>query len=368
MKRDGAERRRELLLFHPAGVFFVLSTAAAALLPWLWALSLRDPLQAHVRLGIFGFGGVAVLGYLLTAQRAWTGLDAPLPALVLVALAAAARIIALLCPEAIWPVCVPLILIALAILLPVLQARRWDRLLLALTPFALIGTEVAFIRQQVAATFLPIVMAVLILAVGGRMVPAFLAEEQRRRGFLNRTTVAVWPVLGLAGLGLALNDMAALLALGSTALWVLYQAGKGIDAWPANRILSIGYAMLAPGLLSIPATRMGLLPQMVQIHLLTMGAMGSMIAAVACRVSMRRIEGIGLKPLARHWIVLWLILAATVTRCLAEFVPMREAIMVASGITWSAAWLLFLSVQLTALVHPAPFPLLSAERARLKPA
>src|SRR5690606_10236928 len=98
MKRDGAERRRELLLFHPAGVFFVLSTAAAALLPWLWALSLRDPLQAHVRLGIFGFGGVAVLGYLLTAQRAWTGLDAPLPALVLVALAAAARIIALLCP------------------------------------------------------------------------------------------------------------------------------------------------------------------------------------------------------------------------------------------------------------------------------
>ncbi|MBN9547898.1 MAG: NnrS family protein [Alphaproteobacteria bacterium] len=70
---DGVKRRP--LIFHPAGVFFALAAVVAAVLPWLWLLPLTDPGQAHVRLGIFGFGGMAVSGYLLTAQRAWTGLE-----------------------------------------------------------------------------------------------------------------------------------------------------------------------------------------------------------------------------------------------------------------------------------------------------
>lgn len=67
--------KRRPLIFHPAGVFFALAAVVAAVLPWLWLLPLTDPGQAHVRLGIFGFGGMAVSGYLLTAQRAWTGLE-----------------------------------------------------------------------------------------------------------------------------------------------------------------------------------------------------------------------------------------------------------------------------------------------------
>jgi len=129
-------------------------------------------------------------------------------------------------------------------------------------------------------------------------------------------------------------------------------------------MLCLGYAALAAGLLGIVATRLGILPPLAQVHLLTMGTMGSMVAAVAARVSMRRIEDIGLVPLTRHWIALWLIFAATAARCLAEMLtPHHNALMITAGILWSAAWLLFLSAHLAALGHPAPFPLLSAERA-----
>ena len=65
--------KRSPLIFYPAGVFFALAAIVAIILPWLWLLPLADPGQAHVRLGIFGFGGMAVSGYLLSAQRAWTG-------------------------------------------------------------------------------------------------------------------------------------------------------------------------------------------------------------------------------------------------------------------------------------------------------
>ena len=71
-------------------------------------------------------------------------------------------------------------------------------------------------------------------------------------------------------------------------------------------------------------------------------------------------------PLARHWIALWLIFAATGARCLAEMAAPHYALMIMAGIAWSTAWLLFLSTHLAALRDPAPFPLLSAERARVE--
>lgn len=354
--------RRGLLVWHPAGVFFALCAAIAAALPWLWLLPLADPSQAHIRLGIFGFGGMAVSGYLLTAQRSWTGRDPPLPALFLGVLALGARIVAIVRPDMIWPVVLPLLVIALTILLPVLRARRWDRLPLALAPLGLIVLETALTRQQIPAALLPAAMALLILTVGGRMIPAFLAEERRRRGLPDKPASPVWPGLALISLGLALEGPPGLLALAASALWVFHRALGGFYAWPATRMLCLGYAALALGILGIPAARLGLIPPLAQTHLLTMGAMGAMVMAVAGRVSMRRVDGIGLMPLARHRLALWLLLLATGMRCLAEIVPAHEALISAAGIVWSAAWLLFLSAHLTALGRPTPFPLLSARR------
>ncbi|MBN9550825.1 MAG: NnrS family protein [Alphaproteobacteria bacterium] len=179
--------KRNLLIFRPAGVFFALAAMVAAILPWLWLLPLADPGQAHVRLGIFGFGGMTVSGYLLTAQRAWTGAEAPLPILGLAALALGARMLALAEPQSTWLVCLPLLVVALAILLPVLYARRWDKAPLALVPLGLVIAEGALVRQQISAAALPQAMGALILPVGGRMITAFLIEERRRSSHIRQS-------------------------------------------------------------------------------------------------------------------------------------------------------------------------------------
>jgi uncharacterized protein involved in response to NO len=355
--------RRSQLIFHPAGVFFALAAIAAAVLPWLWLLPLTDSGQAHVRLGIFGFGGIAVSGYLLTAQRAWTRRDAPLPTLGLAGLALGARMLALAEPRSIWLVCLPLSVVALSILTPVLQARRWSKAPLALVPLGLVIAEVALVQQQIPAAALPLAMSALIMAVGGRMITAFLSEERRRRRLPQRRAVPVWPGIIMLGLGTISSGAMGTLALTFTVLWVLHKTLDGLGAWPANRMLCLAYAALAAGLLGIVAERLGLLPPLAQVHLLTMGTMGSMIAAVAARVTMRRIEGVGLMPLTRHWVVLWLIFVATGARCAAEVTAPHHTLLIIAGLTWSSAWLLFLSAHLAALRHPAPFPLLSAERA-----
>jgi uncharacterized protein involved in response to NO len=359
---------RNQLIFHPAGVFFALAAIIAAILPWLWLLPLTDSGQAHVRLGIFGFGGIAVSGYLLTAQRAWTRRDAPLPTLGLAGLALGARMLALAEPQSIWLVCLPLSVVALSILTPVLQARCWSKVPLALVPLGLVIAEVALIKQQIPATALPLAMSALIMAVGGRMITAFLSEEHRRRRLPQRPAVPVWPGIIMLGLGTLSSGAMGTLALAFTVLWVLHRTWDGLGAWPANQMLCLAYAALAAGLLGIAAERLGLLPPLAQVHLLTMGAMGSMIAAVAARVTMRRIKGVGLMPLTRHWIVLWLIFAATGARCAAEITAPYGMLMIIAGIAWSAAWFLFLSTHLSALRHPAPFPLLSAGHTRSKPA
>ena len=121
------------------------------------------------------FGGLAVSGYLLTAKKAWTGRDAPVPALALGALALGARVAALCAPGMIWPVLLPSLAIALPILWPVQQAGRRGKLLLATIPLALAAAEAALVELRMPVAGLPMAMAALILTVGGRMVPAFLA-------------------------------------------------------------------------------------------------------------------------------------------------------------------------------------------------
>ena len=190
---------RPLLAFHPAGVFFALAALMAAVLPWLWLLPLADPRLAHVRLGLFGFGGAAVCGYVMTAQKAWTGRPLPLPALGIGALVLAARLASLCRPEALWPVLLPAPALALAILWPVLRAGRWDKAPLAAVPLMLAAAEALLPVQPGLAGVLPEAMAVLVFLVGGRLVPAFTAEARRRRGLRQSCGLPLW--LGAVPLG-----------------------------------------------------------------------------------------------------------------------------------------------------------------------
>lgn len=362
--------RQPPLAWHPAGVFFTLAALIALGLPWLWLLALDDPRMVHLRLGIFGFGGGAVTGYVLTAQRAWTGRQPALPALALPALALGvlwltARGLALGLPDQPLAFLPPALAVALAVLWPVLVARRWGRLPVAAAPLALTLAEAALPAADIPPQTLALAMAALILFVGGRAIPAFLATDRQRRGLPPRPTGPLWPGLAALAAGLGLNGPGGLAGLVLAALWVLWRAWPGIrpgaptDA--ANRMLSLAYTGLAAGLCGIAAGRVDALPPLAALHLLTLGAMGPMILAFAARTTMHRPPGAGLRPRRRHWLALALIGAATLARVAAELDPANPWLTL-SGLAWSGAWALFLSVHAAALPHPTPHPVLSAAR------
>lgn len=356
-----AAASRPLLVFHPAGVFFALAAAMAVALPWLWLFPLQDPRLAHVRLGLFGFGGMAVCGYVLTAQRAWTGRAPPLPALALAASALAARLAALGFPQALWPLLL-LLPAALTALWPVMRAGRRDKVPLAAAPLLLVGAEALLSGWPDGAGLLPMGMAALIFVVGGRLVPAFTAEARRRRGLRVSRRPPLWPGVVLLAAGLFHAGGPGSLALLAALAWVALFSLDGLRLGPANRMLCLGYAGLVPGILAVVAARYALVPQIVQVHVLTMATMGPMILAIAARVAMRRPVGAELVPLGRHWAAFGLILAAAIARALAELPGAPPAWLTVAGIGWSAAWALFLSAHLQAWMRPAPFPLLSALR------
>ena len=363
--------RRGALGRHPAGVFFALAAACALALPWVWLLPLDDPRLAHLRLGIFGFGGAAVVGYILTAEKAWTGREPPLPALALGALMAAARLAALIRPETILPVAAPLLAVAAAVLWPVVAARRWERLPIASVPLALALAEAAVVRGDVPATPLPLAMAALILAVGGRAVPAFLAADAE----LARAATARpgphwssphWPGLVLVALAMALAGPARAVALLLAALWVPTRLRGFGRAGPANRMLALAYGGLAPALAALALAEAGPLsaaiPPAAAQHLVTMGVMGPMILAFAARATMRRPTGGRLCPRLRHRLAFAAILAATLVRAGAEATGDPAPWITLAGLIWSGGWLAFLAAHLPALARPAPFPVLSAAR------
>lgn len=360
MSPDGTPARAALWR-HPAGVFFALAAALATALPWVWLLPLDDPRLAHVRLGIFGFGGAAVAGYVLTAQRAWTGRDAPLPAWLLGTLALAARIAALRWPEAALAPALPLVPVAGSVLWPVVMARRWARLPLAAAPIALVLAEVALIRDHIPAGALPLAMAALILAVGGRAVPAFLASEPGR---VPGTTATgpLWPGLCLAGAAMVPAAVPSAIALALAALWVLTRVRGLWQAGAANLMLALAYAALAPALAGLALGRLGALPPAAAEHLVTMAAMGSMVLAFAARATMGRTDGGPLRPHPLHRMAFAALFAAALVRTTAEAADDPAPWIALSGALWSGAWLTFLGVHLPALARPAPFPVLSASR------
>ncbi|MFC3217523.1 NnrS family protein [Tianweitania populi] len=357
-------KSRSLLIFHPAGVFFALAAFMAAMLPWVWLLPLDDPQLAHVRLGLFGFGGLAISGYIMTAQKAWTGRPFPVSPLVLGALAFASRLVSLLFPADAWPMLLLALPVALFIMVPVLRAKRWDKVPLAMVPLLLVWAEVMLLQQRDLAGVLPVAISVLIFIVGGRVVPSFTAEARRRLGLGDLRRPLLWMAVVLLMIGLLDGGAIGTLALVAAMLWVMTCSIDGFGLGRANRMLSLGYAGLLPGLLAVVAARFGLVPHLVQVHALTMGTMGAMILAIASRVTMLRSEYTEIQPRRRHWYALGLIFGSAVARAFAEVSEQAPLCLLVAGTLWSAAWIVFLSAHVQALMKPAPFPLLSAKRPR----
>lgn len=357
----GGGRTRSLAR-HPAGPFFAISAALAVALPWLWILPFEDPRQVHLRLGLFGFGGAAILGYVLTAMPAWTGRGPVLPLAALWMLFLAGRAAGLFWPWEVWPALLPQLALGGAVLAPVAAARLWARLPLAALPLLAGLAEAGVIAGAVAPRGIALAMAVLVLTVGGRMLPAFLAAEAARQGREPPAPrLPLWPapvaaVLAIAWPPLGWPALMLVAAVMADRLRPALSPGAG----GANRMLAIGWAWVLPGLALSLLVAEG--PAMTAAeHLITTGAMGGAIMATASRAAMRRAGG-GLRPGAGQMAAFALISLAAILRPLSSLSEAEAGWLAASGLVWSLGWALFLAVHLRAMARPAPFPVLSARR------
>jgi uncharacterized protein involved in response to NO len=324
----------------------------------------------HAHEMLFGYLGAVMAGFILTAVPNWTG-RLPLSGAPLAALAAlwlAGRTAMLFDPEpfsgAILDLAFPLAL-ALSVWREIVAGRNFRNI-----PIALLLSlfAAANLLDHLAASF-PVldgygirlalaVAAMMIALVGGRITPSFTRNFLARIGLaplpapmdnLDRVALAttalslagwvVVPDAALVGAGLAAAGM--LLA----ARLLRWSGGHALGE-PIVLILHFGYLWLAVALLLLGVACLlpSSMPASAAIHALTAGAVGTMTLAVMTRVT----RGHTGRPIIadRATIAIYLLVTIGATlRALAPFMDdLYVPVLIAGGVSWSAAFALFVLV------------------------
>ncbi len=352
--------------------------------PLVWLLPdgiATDPVGWHLHELMFGTGGAAAGGYLLTALPAWTG-RGPAPAGIVLALSLLWIVgrFGFLLSEMVPPIAAAaatsayLVVLGAFILCELLTSRLWSRLWVVAPILGLMladGLLVSGAVQGRTGLCGVLLFALLISAIGGRAVPAFTHSWLKRRktatafrdgrwlGRLGISALVTGGVAALADAGTAAGILLVLsgtLQLARMAGWrsfrtVRYPALLLLHlAWlwlPAGLAL-VGLVLLSPQTLTLPAA----------LHALTMGAMGTMMLAIMSRAAMaRQGDRLVLSPvLASAFALVWL---SALIRIAAGSATAEAALRLAA-LFWIAGWALFLCAHLRSLLRPVPRPVFSA--------
>lgn len=360
---------------------------------WLWPGGLgADPLRWHLHELLFGMGGAAVGGYLLTALPSWTGAAGrvgPQDVRALTLLWLLARLSLPLSAA------LPIVLIvamalgyffALGVVLArhLIVGRMWRRLWFVGAIAALALGDAALLADMLGkldASFDPLVLVLLfaglISIIGGRAVPAFTRSwlqtvasgrnihDSRRLSFGALIATACGMAMALVGQTTAAGMW--LVAAGFLhSLRLIGWQGLRARHYPALLMLHLAWLWVPTGLILMGTALLcpKVLPLAAATHALTMGAMGTMILAIAGRAAMARQGGMLLAGRGLLWAfaLVWL---AAFLRVLTPFVPRNwPDPVVASAVLWMLGWSIFLLAFRPALHGPLPFPILSAQRSK----
>jgi uncharacterized protein involved in response to NO len=354
--------------------FFLFGALWAAIAVALWlpmlsgALTLPTafaPVAWHVHELLFGFVPAVVAGFLLTAVPNWTGrlpvVGAPLAALFSVW--AAGRIAVATSAWIGAPAAAVIDVAFLAALLTVMAreiiAGQNTRNLKVLGGVAaLLAANAAFHlaliwdgdtafaqRLGIAAT------VVLIMVIGGRIIPSFTRNWLARRGpgrlpaaFDKHDMAAVaisiaallcWVVVPASALTPILALVAALANVYRLSRW----AGERTSAEPLVLILHLAYAFVPIGflLLALAHWMPGTVAPSGALHGWTAGAIGTMTLAVMTRASLGH-TGQALTATGPITLIYVAVLVAALARIAAAFDLQRDAMLTVSAAAWVAAF------------------------------
>jgi len=270
-----------------------------------WTAEL-PPLLWHAHEMLFGFAAAVIVGFLLTAGKAWTGLATPrggaLGALVLLWLAA--RIAALVGPYPVYAVLDLALLPMVAIVLVRVLLRAGNRRnlplagLLGLLTLANLAFHLAALGYldlpPVRALYAALALIVLIETVmAGRVIPAFsmsaiaglkITLDPKREKFtaLASVTALLWWVFAPAhAAGAVLLALAATLQLSRLIAWQPWRSRGRPILW----VLHLAYVWIPVGFALLALNQLGWIGVSAGIHALAVGATGGLIIGMVTRTA-----------------------------------------------------------------------------------
>ncbi len=272
---------------------------------WAWTPVLA-PLLWHAHEMLLGFASAVIIGFLMTAVKAWTGLATPrgLPLGALALLWLSARIAALTAPYPVFAVLDTLLLplVALVLLRLLLRAGNTRNLPLVGLLLLLSAANAAFhlsvlgLLELAPTSALHAALAVIVMVecvMAGRVIPGF--SMSAIPGL--RITALLWlerSALALTGLGLLLWVVAAPAAVTSLALG-LAAAAHVWRQWrwkplltrqrPILWILHLSYAWIPVGLGLLALAQINLLAPSAGLHALAVGTTGGLIIGMITRTA-----------------------------------------------------------------------------------
>ena len=387
--------------FLGAAVYAVL-----AMLLWLgWIASVAggwpqsflpvagSPFVWHPHEIVFGFATAAIGGFLLTAVPNWTGalpLSGP-PLVVLFAVWLAGRVAMGLSAFVPYPV----VMIVDGAFLPLLggfaafqlftRPAARNLVFLAMIVAMMVCNILSHLGNGgyldvdplAAVRVAMLIVIVMIAVIGGRIIPAFThnwlnglrppVPMPRRILWLDMTaliSLVVFVLFDSIGAGWALVCTAAFVAAIANGARLVLWRGFATRTEPIVWVLHLGYGWIVVGLLLAALSAVtNAVPAAVVSHAFGTGAIGTMILAVMSRASLGHT---GRRLVAPRAIVAtyYLVTLAAVLRVAAPLLPSEvySPVLLAAGLAWAGAFLLFALVYAPILTTPRVHMKLSSSR------
>ena len=324
------------------------------------------PLLWHAHEMLFGFAAAVIVGFLLTAGKAWTALATPRGAFlgVLAGLWLAARIAAVTGPYALYAVLDLLLLpVVAAVLVDVLlRARNRRNLALAGMLILLSLSNLCFhlaVLDVIAVPPMRALHAALALIVmiecvmAGRVLPAFTnsvtpglslkLQPRLERATLALTALALmlWVVHAPATVTAAAFALAAAAHLRRQWSWRPGVTRKRPILW----VLHAACAWLPLGFVLLAMAQLGWVSASAGVHALAIGATGGLIIGMLTRTA-RGHTGRALHASKAEVLAYTLVMAAAVLRVVLPLLAPQWLLqaLLATALAWSAAFGIYLVI------------------------
>ncbi|MFZ2857571.1 NnrS family protein [Acidovorax sp.] len=357
--------------------FYLGAALVACLAVPLWVASLLGwvvldlpvaPLLWHAHEMLFGFAATVIIGFLLTAVKAWTGLATPRGALLgaLALLWLAARVAAVVAPYAIYAVLdVVLLPVVAGFLLAVLLRARNRRNLPLMGVLVLLSVaNGAFHLAVLGVLNLPPIQALyaglaLIVMIecvmAGRVVPAFTMsvnpglklQAQRPLELVVLTVTAlalaswVCAPVGVGAVTAVLAGLAALLHGWRMWRWKPWITRNRPILW----ILHASYAWIPVGFVLLALAQLGAVAVSAAVHAFAVGATGGLIVGMITRTA-RGHTGRPLQAGRLEVLAYGLVMGAAVLRVLLPLAAPQwyAAALVLAALAWATAFAVYLGL------------------------